>query len=81
MGRLFWKFFLFTGLAQLAGIVAIVIALVADLPDAHATGLLRGAGGYSIAKDIPKAGLYLETLGAALLVVTSGAGLLIAGSR
>jgi hypothetical protein len=63
------------------GIVAIVIALVADLPDAHATGLLRGAGGYSIAKDIPKAGLYLETLGAALLVVTSGAGLLIAGSR
>jgi hypothetical protein len=64
------------------GIVTIVIALVVDLPDAHATGVVgSAAAGFSKAKDVPRIGLYLETLGAALLVITCGAGLLLSGSR
>jgi hypothetical protein len=62
------------------GILAIVIALIADLPDAHATGVVgSAAAGFSKAKDVPQIGLYLETLGAALLVITCGAGLLLTG--
>jgi len=56
------------------GILAVVIALVGDLPDAHASGFARG---FIKAKDVPQIGLYLETLGAALLVITGGAGLLL----
>ena len=41
MGRLFWKFFLFTGLAQLAGIIAIVIVFWLTEP-AHINGAVDG---------------------------------------
>jgi hypothetical protein len=64
------------------GILTIVIALVADLPDAHAAGVVGSAAtGFSKAKDVPQIGLYLETLGAVLLVITCGAGMLLTGSR
>jgi hypothetical protein len=60
------------------GVLTVMIALIADLPDAHATGLAGSVGaGFSTAKDVPQIGLYLETLGAALLVLTGGAGLLL----
>jgi hypothetical protein len=63
------------------GILTVLIAVLGDLPDAHASGLMgTTATGYSRAKDVPQIGLYLETLGAALLVVTSGSGLILAGS-
>lgn len=64
------------------GILAVLIALLGDLPDANATGLVGSAAtGYVQAEGVPQIGLYLETLGAALLVITCGAGLLLTGSR
>jgi hypothetical protein len=61
------------------GLVAIGIALIGDLPDAQATGLVGHAGGtYVSAASSPAIGLYLETLGAVVLLLTSGAGLLLA---
>ena len=64
------------------GVVAIVIALVVDLPDAQASGVVGNpVAGYTKAKDVPGVGLYLETLGAALLVIAGGAGLLLAGAK
>ena len=63
------------------GILTVVVALVGDLPAANATGFVRSASaGFTRARDVPQIGLYLETLGAALLVVTCGAGLLLAGT-
>jgi hypothetical protein len=64
------------------GVVALVIALAGDLPDAHATGLVGSSiTHYSDASSTPDAGLYLETLGAIVLIVTCGAGLLLLGPR
>jgi hypothetical protein len=65
------------GLAAL-GVVAALIAVLADLPDASATGFTTG---FVQVKDVPQIGLYLETLGAALLLVTGGAALLLTGPR
>ena len=62
------------------GIVTLLIALVGDLPDAQATGVVAIGMHYASAKSSPSTGLYLETLGAVLLVIVSGSGLLIAGS-
>jgi hypothetical protein len=62
----------------LLGLVALGIALIGDLPDAQASGLLGHAGGtYVSAAAHPSAGLYLETLGGVVLLLTSGAGLLL----
>jgi hypothetical protein len=59
------------------GVIAALIALIGDLPAADGRGFVRG---FVLAKDVPQIGFYLETLGAALLVVSSGAGLLLASS-
>jgi len=56
------------------GILAVLIALIGDLPAADGHGFVRG---FVEVKDVPQIGFYLETLGAALLVVTSGAGLML----
>ncbi len=61
------------------GVVTLLIALVGDLPDAQATGVVTAGGRYQSAKASPATGLYIETLGAVLLVIVSGCGLLIAG--
>jgi hypothetical protein len=66
------------GLAVLA-IVALGIALIGDLPDAQTTGTVVVAGRYESATASPSTGFYLETLGAILLVVVAGCGLLLAG--
>jgi hypothetical protein len=64
------------------GVVALLIALLGDLPDARATGLVGSSvTHYADASSTPSAGLYLETLGALVLTVTSGAGLLLLGSK
>jgi hypothetical protein len=63
----------------LLGVIAILIALVGDLPDAQASGIVLRAGHYEAASSSPSLGMYLETLGAALLLITSGAGLLLGG--
>jgi hypothetical protein len=62
------------------GLAALAIALVNDLPDASATGLLRDSGHYVNASSTPSAGFYLETLGAVVLLVTSVWGFLLVGS-
>jgi hypothetical protein len=62
------------------GVITLLIALVGDLPDAQATGLISRAGHYVNASSTPKAGLYLETLGAAVLLLAAGLGLMLRGS-
>ncbi len=65
----------------LLGIVTLLIALIADLPDANATGLaISGANHFVSASSTPGAGMYLETLGAAVLVITCGVGLMAIGA-
>jgi hypothetical protein len=60
-----------------AGICALLIALVWDLPDVHDTGAIGDL--YSDAHASPKAGYYLETLGGALLLLSGGGLLLLRG--
>ena len=64
------------------GLVALLIALVGDLSDAQATGLVgSSASHYALASSRPAIGLYLETLGAVLLLLASGLGVLLIGAR
>jgi hypothetical protein len=70
--------------AALAGLVALgvatlLIALIGDLPDAHSSGLVgSSANGYAQATSSPSAGLYMQTLGAIILIVAGGIGLMMA---
>jgi hypothetical protein len=60
------------------GIAALLIALIGDLPDAQATGTIGSVQtGFKSATDTPSAGLYLETLGAIVLMIAGGCGLLL----
>jgi len=61
-----------------AGVVALLIALLGDLPDARAKGLVGSAATHFVsATSTPSAGLYMETLGAVILIATCGSGLLL----
>jgi hypothetical protein len=64
------------------GAVTGVIALAVDLPDAQSSGVVGSfATGLLPATAVPQTGLYMETLGAAVLIVVAGAGYLLgAGS-
>jgi uncharacterized membrane protein len=65
----------------LLGVVALLIALLGDLPDAHATGLAGSSTTrYVDARSTPSAGLYLETLGAVVLMITCGVGFIALGA-
>ena len=60
------------------GIATLGIALLGDLPDVHSSGLIgSSAGGYIQAVSSPSAGLYMETLGAVVLLIAGGVGLLM----
>ena len=60
------------------GIAALLIALIGDLPDAQASGTIGTVqAGFKSATDKPSAGLYLETLGAIMLLIAGGCGLLL----
>jgi hypothetical protein len=60
------------------GLVALLIALIGDLPDARATGLVGNSStNFAIATARPGLGFYLETLGAVVLIITAVAGLLL----
>jgi hypothetical protein len=61
------------------GVAALVIALVVDLPDATASGLVVSSSRYANANSTPSTGFYLETLGAVVLMFTSMWGLLLNG--
>jgi len=64
------------------GLIALLIALIGDLPDAHASGLVGSpTSHYQQASASPSAGLYLETLGAVLLIISCGCGVLLLGPR
>jgi hypothetical protein len=52
------------------GLVALLIALVGDVPDLDETGFIGQV--YEDAAAGAKAGFYLETLGAVLLLVSGG---------
>jgi hypothetical protein len=60
------------------GALALAIALIGDLPDAHAHGVTHS---FVLANATPGPGLYLETLGATLLVLSGGLGLAFAPAR
>ncbi len=61
-------------------VITLLIALLGDLPDAHATGLVGGgAQHYVTASSTPSAGLYMETLGGVVLLITSVCGFLLLG--
>jgi hypothetical protein len=63
------------------GVVALLIALLGDLPDSEATGLAGSpTRGYVNASSTPSAGLYLETLGSVLLIATCGLGFMTLGA-
>jgi hypothetical protein len=61
----------------LLGALALGIALAVDLPDVHETGVVGQQ--FESAAAHARAGMYLETLGAALLVMAGGVGLLLGG--
>jgi hypothetical protein len=63
------------------GVVALLVSLVGDLPDAHASGLIGSAAThFQSASSRPSAGFYMETLGALVLLVTSVSGFLMLGA-
>lgn len=60
------------------GLAAAVVALAFDLPDATGSQLLRTPDRFVEASFSPRIGFYLETLGAALLLIAGVGGLLLA---
>jgi hypothetical protein len=64
------------------GIITVMIALLRDLPDAEASGVVGSAATHYVsARSTPAVGLYLETLGAVVLVIACGVGLLLLGPQ
>jgi hypothetical protein len=60
------------------GIATLLIALIGDLPDARATGVVGSSSThFTSAAASPHAGLFLETVGAIALVIASACGLLL----
>jgi hypothetical protein len=63
------------------GLAVLGIALLGDLPEIHRTGLIgRAATGLHDARTVAGAGLYIETLGA-ILLLAAGVVALVAGLR
>jgi hypothetical protein len=61
------------------GLVALLIAVVVDVPDLHKTGFVGEV--YEDAAAGPKAGFYLETLGAVLVLASGVLMLLLPGAE
>jgi hypothetical protein len=82
LGYAVWRSTSRPGLAAIGviGVVALLIALIGDLPDANATGLVLSAGRYVQADSTPSAGFYMETLGAVVLLIASVSGCLLIGA-
>jgi|SRR5579884_286303 len=62
------------------GAVALGIALLDDLPAAQQQGVKIIAGHYVLAANSPAIGLYVETLGAMILIVTCVSGFILLGA-
>jgi len=67
-------------LAALAA-VAVGIALIKDLPVATGPSTLKQAQAYQSTTAAPQAGFFVETLGAALLLIAGGGTLMLWGGR
>ena len=67
-------------LAVLAA-VAVGIALIKDLPVATGEGTLKQRQAYQTTNAAPQAGFFVETLGAALLLIAGGGTLMLWGGR
>jgi hypothetical protein len=63
----------------LLGLAALLIALLRDLPYAHRQGLWNLGGHYVLAINRPEVGLYTETAGALLLLLTFVGGFVLLG--
>jgi hypothetical protein len=62
----------------LLGLLTIGLALLGDLPDAHSTGLVgTPSTGLSTATSSPAIGLFLETGGGVMLLLSAAAGMLL----
>jgi hypothetical protein len=62
----------------LLGFVALGIALLGDLPDAHSSGLVGSLRtGLQSASTSPSIGLFLEVLGAVVVILTAAGGMLL----
>jgi hypothetical protein len=62
-------------------VISLLIALVGDLPDAHANGLVGGSSGrLLLSASTPSAGFYMETLGGVVLLITCVCGFLLLGT-
>jgi hypothetical protein len=61
------------------GLLSLVIALARDLPYAQQRGVRLSAGHYVTAANSPSGGLYFETGGAMILLVTSVSGFILIG--
>lgn len=60
------------------GLVALGVALLGDLPDAHTAGLVGNTRtGHAFASSQPAMGLYLETAGGVVLLLAAAAGMLL----
>ncbi len=62
------------------GVLALLISLLGDLPDAHGSGLIGTATThYQLASATPSAGMYMETLGAVVLIITCVSAFILLG--
>jgi hypothetical protein len=59
-------------------LVTVMLVVLRDLPDVHVSGVTRVAGHLASETTSAATGLYVETLGAVVLLLTSAAGLLLA---
>jgi hypothetical protein len=63
------------------GLIVLLISLLGDLPDAHASGLIGSSvTHFASANSRPSAGFYMETLAAVLLLITCVSGFLLLGA-
>ncbi len=60
------------------GLLALLVALIGDLPDAQASGFIGSpTTSLTSASATPRVGFYLESLGAVVLLITAAGGLLL----
>ncbi len=64
----------------LLGLASLLITLLHDLPGAHAQGLKTFQGHYVLAVNRPELGLYVETAGALVLLLTCVLGFMLLGA-
>jgi len=62
------------------GLIALLISLLGDLPDAHGNGLVANSSGhFEIASATPSGGMYMESLGAVVLIITCASAFILLG--